>query len=104
LNAGGDRTDEQVSDPVPTVARLAATAAADPPLDPEGRRPRSYAFRVAPPSELTVSTPNDSSCRFAFARITAPASRSRSTTNASHGGRESASATDPAVVGMSWVS
>jgi hypothetical protein len=38
LNAGGDRTDEQVSDPVPMVAKFAATPAAVPPLDPEGRR------------------------------------------------------------------
>ncbi|ESS04219.1 MAG: hypothetical protein A07HR67_01206 [uncultured archaeon A07HR67] len=38
VNAGGDRTDEQVSVPVPTAARLLATATAVPPLDPDGRR------------------------------------------------------------------
>jgi hypothetical protein len=58
VNAGGERTDEQVSVPVPTTARLLATAAAVPPLDPDGRRSRAYGLCVSPPSELTESTPS----------------------------------------------
>src|SRR5438876_219740 len=79
----GDRTDCPVSLPVPAMAKLAAIAAPVPPLEPPGVRLRSYGFRVCPPRELTVVPPRASSIRFAFASISAPASRNFLTTKAS---------------------
>ena len=50
----GMRIDPQVSDPQPNAAKLDATAAPVPPLDPPGLRPRSYGFSVCPPNALMV--------------------------------------------------
>ena len=72
-----------VSDPQPTAAKLAAMAAPVPPLEPPGQRRGSYGFLVCPPSELIVVIPAASSCMFDLPMITAPASRSLLTTNAS---------------------
>src|SRR5215212_238679 len=96
----GDRIDWPVSLPVPRTAKLAAIAAPVPPLDPPGVRVRSYGFLVCPPSELTVVPPRASSVRLDLPRISAPACRSLATTNASAGGIDRASVTDPPVVGM----
>ena len=72
----GIRIDPQVSEPIPAAARLAAMAAAVPPLDPPGLRDGSYGFRVCPKAEPTVVIPEASSCRLDLPMITAPASRS----------------------------
>ena len=98
------RIEPQVSEPQPTVAKLAAIAAPVPPLEPPGQRAGSYGLRVCPPSELTLVMPAASSCMFALARMIAPASRMRLTRNPSCAGCEVAIASDPALVGMSPVS
>ena len=95
----GMRIDPQVSVPMPAAAKLAATAAPVPPLDPPGLRVGSYGLRVCPPAELTVVMPYASSCMFALPMTTAPAAFSRATWKASSGGYHSASAIAPAVVG-----
>ncbi len=101
--AAGLRMDPQVSVPIPAAAKLAATAAPVPPLDPPGLRRRSYGLRVCPPSELTVVMPYASSCRFVLPRMMAPAPRSCFTWKASVWVSKPCSATDPPVVGMSAV-
>ena len=88
-----------------TAHRLPATAAADPELDPDGLRSSAYGFFVCPPRALQplvecVERKFAHSLRLVLPRITAPASRSRSTMKASLGGIDPASASDPAVVVM----
>src|SRR5688500_3122141 len=90
-----------VSVPTPMAARLAATAAPVPELDPHGLRSRTYGFFVCPPRELQpdvdrVERKLAHSLRLVLPRITAPALRTRETMNASCVGRLSASASDPA--------
>ena len=86
------------------MPKLAAIDAPVPPLEPPGVRVRSYGFLVCPPTELTELPPRASSVMFALARISAPASRSLLTTNASCSGTDCASVSEPPVVGMSAVS
>src|SRR5579859_1629908 len=93
-----------VSVPTASGARPAATPAADPELEPDGLRPRSYGLAVWPPrvdQPLTewVDRKFAHSDRLALPMITAPASRRRVVRNASSGADES-SAGEPAVVGM----
>ena len=64
-----------------------------PELDPHGLRSSAYGLRHWPPRALQplverVERMFAHSLRFVLPRITAPASRSRSTTNASRGGVE----------------
>ena len=85
------------------AARLAATATADPELDPDGFRSSAYGFFVCPPRPLQplvecVDRKLAHSLKFVFPRMTAPASRRRSTMNASLGGLPPARASEPAVV------
>ncbi len=61
----------------------AATAAAEPPLEPPGILPRSQGFRVVPKCEVSVEEPMANSSMFVFPVKTAPAARSFSTTVAS---------------------
>ena len=99
----GPRIDPPVSVPRPT-ARM-------PPRSPRRCRrtiPTACASGRAdcaiwPPSEL-CAPPDANSDRFTLARMIAPASRSFFTTNASSGGIEPSSSTEPPVVGMSKVS
>src|SRR6185312_9387433 len=83
--ADGMRIDPHVSDPHATAAKLAATAAPLPPLEPPGARSGLYGLHVCPPIELMVVMPLASSCMLDFPRMTAPASRSFFTWNASKG-------------------
>src|SRR5262245_12110184 len=101
--AEGIRIEPHVSEPHAMAAKLAATAAPLPPLDPPGFRSGSYGLHVCPVIELIVVMPLANSCIADFARITAPASRSFLIWNASNGVRIPASATVPAVVGISRV-
>ena len=99
LCAEGPRIEFPVSVPSPTSAKLAATAAAVPPLLPAGTRPRSYAFRVVPPIELIVTYGlNAHSAMFDFPSTIAPASRSFRTIVASSTGLNPFIANDPPVV------
>src|SRR5206468_13119615 len=101
--ADGQTIDPSVSVPTPTAARLAATAAPVPELDPQGLRSRTYGLRHCPPRPLQ---PLDEcaerkfahSLRFVLPRITAPAARRRATNGASRRAEAPASASEPAVV------
>src|SRR5512139_2757570 len=48
----GETIEPSVSVPIAAAARLAATAAAEPELDPDGFRSRAYGFFVWPPRPL----------------------------------------------------
>ena len=103
--AAGQMMLPSVSVPMPMAARLAAIAAPVPELDPQGLRSSAYGFFVWPPRELQpeedlVERKLAHSLRLVLPRITAPASRSRVTRNASRVGRFSASANDPAELTM----
>src|SRR6185436_3165346 len=77
----------------------AATAAAEPPLDPPGTRNGSRGLRVGPNAEFSVDEPIANSSRFVFATGTAPAASTRSTTVAVYGGHQPSRIFDEQVVG-----
>ena len=77
----------------------AATAAADPPLDPPGVRDRSHGLRVGPPKRGSVVGRIANSGRFVVPTITKPASRSRETRNASWSGRKPSRNLEPKLSG-----
>src|SRR5215475_691295 len=101
----GDTIDPSVSLPTATAHRFAAIAAPEPELDPEGLRSRAYGLRHCPPRPLhpleeCLERKFAHSERFVLPRMTAPASRSRPTRNASEAGVAPISANEPAVVFM----
>src|SRR6266571_2378664 len=101
----GQRIEPSVSVPNDAEARFAAIAAADPELEPQGVRSRTYGLRLCPPRPLhpldeAVERKLAHSLRLVLPRITAPASRSLLTTKASRGGRDPSKASEPAVVCM----
>ena len=77
-------------------------AAPVPPDDPDGERAGSWGLRVCPPSELYAPADANSDM-FTFATMMAPAALSFFTTNASSGGTDPSSSTEPPVVGRSNV-
>ena len=101
----GPRIELPVSLPRPTAPKLAAIAAAVPPLEPAGTRSSAYGLRVYPGRiELTVSNGlHANSAILDLARTTAPASRSLRTWKASLAGIDPFNDNDPAVVGISAV-
>ena len=103
LTLDGDTIEPSVSVPTAAAARLAAAAAPEPELDPDGLRLSAYGFFVWPPRPLQPLDPCVErkfahSLKLVLPRMTAPASRRRSTMNASRGGRAPANASEPAVV------
>src|SRR6266576_1943608 len=95
----GQTTDPSVSVPIPAAARFAAIADPVPELEPQALRSSTYGFFVSPPRPLQplvecVDRKFAHSLRLVLPRITAPASRSRVTMNASFGGVAPASASD----------
>ena len=80
---------------VPSTARAedAATAAAEPPLEPPGMRSRSHGFLVG-----GVDPPRANSCVFVLPTSIAPAALRRFTTVASASGTWLRKSLDPAVV------
>ena len=101
----GETIEPSVSVPTATAQRFAAAAAPEPELEPEGLRSRAYGLRHWPPRPLQpleecVERKFAHSERLVLPRITAPASRRRSTRNASAGESRRASASEPAVVFM----
>src|SRR5581483_12115864 len=94
----GDRIEPDVSPPVAPSTIWAATAAAEPPLDPPGSWERSQGFLVP-----GVDPPKDHSGRLVFPTMIAPAALSRATTVASKGGVKPARIGERAVVGRSTV-
>ena len=100
----GETIEPSVSVPTASGASPADTPAADPELDPDGLLSSTYGLLACPPRDDQpllewVDRKFAHSDRFAFARITAPAARSRETMKAS-GGHAGSSAGEPAVVGM----
>ena len=79
----GWRTEPPVSEPSPTSASPAATAAIGPPLEPPGTRARSQGLRVVWNEEFSVDEPIANSSVFALPTKTAPCARSRATAVAS---------------------
>ena len=98
----GPRIEPPVSVPKPSGAYAAAIATPVPPDEPDGLRVRSCGLSDWPPSEL-CAPPEANSDMFTLARMIAPASRSFFTTNASAGGSDPSSSTEPPVVGRSTV-
>src|SRR5262245_8243113 len=95
----GQMIEPSVSVPIATAQRFAETATPEPELEPQGLRSGSNGFRHCPPRALQplverVERKFAHSDRFALPRITAPASRIRSTTKASRGGVTSPSASE----------
>ena len=97
-SAAGMRMEPPVSVPSATGRIPAATAAADPPLEPPATRSALCGFRTGPDDELTDVTPSPSSCIAVLAAIKAPAARKRRTTGASKRGGRRGIAGQPAVV------
>src|SRR6478672_1448668 len=94
----GWRMEPPVSDPRASGVMPAATATADPPLDPPGIRSGAHGFLVGPNAEFSVDEPIANSSQFVFPTITPPAASSRSTAVASNGGTNDSRIRDEAVV------
>src|SRR5258707_9005221 len=99
----GHTIEPSVSVPMARAHRLAATAAAEPELEPHGLRSSTYGFFACPPRALQpllerLERMLAHSLRFALPSRTAPASRSLRATVASRGAMEPARASEPAVV------
>src|SRR5919106_2047114 len=92
--------DPPVSDPRATGTHCAATAAAEPPLDPPGVRSVAQGLRTGPNAEFSFEDPIANSSQFVFPTITAPAASRRRTTVASYGGTKFLMMFDDAVVRM----
>jgi len=71
--------DPPVSEPRAHSASPAATAAAEPPLDPPGTVPRSHGLRVTAKPEFSVDDPMANSSRFVLPSITTWSSHRRRT-------------------------
>src|SRR5882724_6085821 len=82
----GPRIDEPDSSAIAHVTKFAPTPEPEPELEPRGLRSVSYGLQKVPPNELR-GTPDAYSPRLDFARMIAPAARSRSTKVESSGGR-----------------
>src|SRR4051794_16682661 len=76
----GMRIDPPPSLPWAAATIPAATAAAEPPLDPPGERLRSHGLRVGPYASGSVVAADASSGTFVRPMITQPVRRSRRTT------------------------
>ena len=102
LTPDGQMIEPSVSVPIDTATRLAATAIAEPELDPHGVRSSTYGFLPCPLRALHPLTPGADlkyahSLIDALPRMTAPASRSFFAMNASSRTRAPTSARAPAV-------
>src|SRR3954452_14256453 len=86
-SAAGWRIEPPVSDPSASGTIRAATAAADPPLDPPGVRSSAHGFRVGPYAEFSVDDPIANSSQLVLPTMNSPADSIFSTTSASYGGR-----------------
>src|ERR1700691_410775 len=84
--AAGWRIEPPVSVPRATTANPAATAAAEPPLEPPGTRSRATGFRTGPYAEFSLELPMANSSQLVLPKITAPAFSKRVTAVASYGG------------------
>src|SRR5215471_17681679 len=92
--------DPPVSEPNERGVMPAATATADPPLDPPGMRSSAHGFFTGPNAEFSFDDPIANSSQFVLPTTTAPAACRRSTTVASYGGTNVSRILDDAVVRM----
>src|SRR5438874_13628944 len=76
----------------------AATATADPPLEPPGMRSSAHGFLVTPNAEFSVDEPIANSSQFVLPMITAPAASRCATAVASNGGTKRSRIFEDAVV------
>src|SRR5207249_11390291 len=102
-SVAGLRIDPDVSPPVATVSRPAASAAADPLLDPPGVRDRFHGFFASGNAPPSPALPNENSGSFILPSSTPPADFNRATTVASKSGTKSRSTGVFAVVLMPFV-
>src|SRR5690625_2401850 len=105
LAAAGQMIEPLVSVPIATVVKPAATAAAEPELEPHALRSSTYGLRVSPPRPLQPLLASDErklahSLKLVLPRITAPAWRSFAATVASRGAGAPVMASEPAVVSI----
>src|SRR6266542_2998837 len=85
-SAAGCRTDPPVSVPRAHTASPAATAAADPPLDPPGTRSGSHGLCTGPNAEFSFDEPMANSSQLVFPMSTEPAAERRAQGVQSNGG------------------
>src|SRR5204863_10141498 len=78
-NDAGWRMEPPVSNPEASGTQRAATAAAEPPLDPPGVRSIAHGLRTAPNAEFSLDDPIANSSQFVLATMTASAAIRRST-------------------------
>src|SRR5438046_1638748 len=97
-NAAGWRIEPPVSEPSVATAILAATAAAEPPLEPPGTRDLSWGLRTGPYAEFSLEDPIANSSQFSLPRTIAPAASSFATAVQSYGAIKSLRIFDPAVL------
>src|SRR5262249_33665257 len=97
-SAAGWRMDPPVSEPSASGTIRAATAAADPPLDPPGVRSSAQGLCVGPNAEFSVEDPMANSSQLVLPTTTAPARSRRATAVASYGGTYDSRMRDDAVV------
>src|SRR6266508_3840724 len=76
----GCRNEPPMSLPIPSTACPAATAAADPPLDPPGTLVGSHGLRVGPNPEFSVDALTVKTKTLVLPSTTTPAGLSRATT------------------------
>ena len=95
---GGDADRAGAVRPWARAPRPAATAAAAPPLEPPGVRPRRQGLWVGPQTRLPESPFHPSSGVFVLPSRIMPASRRRSARGASKSGIQSAVSSEPRVV------
>ncbi len=79
----GWRIEPPVSEPNAIGTQSAATAAAEPPLDPPGACVRAQGLRTGPNAEFSFDDPIANSSQLVLPTITAPAASRRVTTVAS---------------------
>src|SRR5689334_17403265 len=102
-NEAGWRIEPPVSDPSVATAVPAATAAAEPPLEPPGTHDVSRGLRTGPYAEFSFDEPMANSSQFILPRMIAPAASSRATAVQSYGGMKLPKLFEPAVVRMPFV-
>ena len=100
----GMRIEPPPSEPSAAEHSPAATAAAEPPLEPPGVRCRSHGLRVMPNVGVSVNGTIIISGTWVLPRITAPALRSRRTTSESAVAGSSPIAQEPIGVVWPWTS
>src|SRR6266496_6778061 len=96
--AAGIRIEPPESVPSAASARPAASAAAEPPLDPPAIRPGAAGFGTVPKCGFSDVIPYANSCMLVLPTFAYPASASRRTDSAVRAGTCSAKTAEPYVV------